>query len=145
MTVSRLSASVTTWPEARPPSTSFCGLAMSADKKMSAGAPWSIFASSAADESVEMLSVMPGLAGSYAALTSASTALSEAAAYTWSCAGPPDAGVTGGPAVGAGAGLTLPVGAASGRVELHAAKARAAASRVPMARIAASCRPGSRR
>ncbi len=80
MTVSRLPANFTTAPDARPVSTSFCGLAVSADRNTSTGAPCSIFVSSAEDESIEMVSVVPGFAASYAVLALARAALSEAAA-----------------------------------------------------------------
>jgi hypothetical protein len=61
-TVSLLPAKVTTRPSARPASTSFCGLVWSADRKTSAGAPCSICVSSADEESVEMVTVVPGFA-----------------------------------------------------------------------------------
>ena len=64
MTVSWLPAKLTGAPAARPLSTSFCGFVVSADRKTSAGAPCSILVSSADDESVEIVSVVPGLAAS---------------------------------------------------------------------------------
>ncbi len=80
MTVSRLPANLVTVPAARPVSTSFCGLAVSAERKTSTGAPCSILVSRAEDESVEMVSVVPGFAAWYAVCALASAALSEAAA-----------------------------------------------------------------
>ena len=62
MTVSLLPAKGTASPAARPLSTSFFGLVVSAERKTSAGAPCSILVSSADDESVETLMVVPGLA-----------------------------------------------------------------------------------
>ena len=57
-----LPANGVTPPAASPASTSFCGLAVSADRNTSAGAPCSILVSRAADESVETVSVTPGVA-----------------------------------------------------------------------------------
>src|SRR5207344_276480 len=79
ITVSLLSAKLTAGPVVRPLSTSFLGLVVSADRKTSAGAPCSILVSRAADESVEMVSVTPGLAASYTFLTSASAPDRDAA------------------------------------------------------------------
>ena len=62
--VSLLPANVTAAPSASPASTSFFGLVVSADRKTSAGAPCSIWVSSAEDESVEIVSVVPGFAAS---------------------------------------------------------------------------------
>jgi len=45
---------------ARPLSTSFFGLVVSAERKTSAGAPCSIWVSRAAEESVEIVSLEPG-------------------------------------------------------------------------------------
>ena len=59
MTVRRLPANLVRALPARPLSTSFWGLAVSAERKTSAGAPCSIWVSSADDESVEMVSVVP--------------------------------------------------------------------------------------
>ena len=64
MTVSMLPAKSTGAPSARPLSTSFFGFVVSADRKTSAGAPCSIWVSRADDESVEIVSVVPGLAAS---------------------------------------------------------------------------------
>ncbi len=64
MTVSLLPAKVTAAPAARPLSTSFFELVVSADRKTSAGAPCSIWVSSVADESVEIVIVVPGFAAS---------------------------------------------------------------------------------
>ena len=64
ITVSLLPANTIGSPLANPPSTSFCGLVVSADRNTSAGAPCSIWVSSADDESVEIVSVVPGLAAS---------------------------------------------------------------------------------
>ena len=64
MIVSLLPANVTGSPAARPLSTSFFGFVVSADRKTSAGAPCSICVSSADDESVEIVSVVPGFAAS---------------------------------------------------------------------------------
>ena len=64
MTVSMLPAKSTAAPAARPLSTSFFGFVVSADRKTSAGAPCSIWVSSADDESVEIVRVVPGLAAS---------------------------------------------------------------------------------
>ena len=64
MTVSLLPANTVIEPEARLLSSSFWGFAVSAERNTSAGAPCSILVSSAADESVEMVSVMPGFAAS---------------------------------------------------------------------------------
>src|SRR5512143_866129 len=79
MTVSRFPANGTTDPAARPRSTSVWGLLVSADRNTSAGAPCSILVASAVDESVEMITVVPGVSDSYALLTWARTALSDAA------------------------------------------------------------------
>ena len=64
MTVSLLPANGIASPLAKPPSTSFCGLAVSADRNTSAGAPCSICVSSADDESVEIVRSVPGFAAS---------------------------------------------------------------------------------
>ena len=64
MIVSLLPAKSTASPAAKPPSTSFLGFVVSADRKTSAGAPCSIWVSSADDESVETVIVEPGLAAS---------------------------------------------------------------------------------
>ncbi len=61
MIVRRLPANGVMSPDANPPSTSFCGLVVSADRNTSAGAPCSIFVSSADDESVDTVRVVPGL------------------------------------------------------------------------------------
>src|SRR6516164_9723006 len=66
MIVRRLPAKLTGEPRARPFVTSFWGFDVSADSRTSAGAPCSILVSSADEESVEMVSVMPGFAASYA-------------------------------------------------------------------------------
>ena len=79
ITVSRLPANLTGAPLAWFLVISFWGLVVSADRKTSAGAPCSIWVSRADDESVEIVSVVPGLAVSYAALTLARAALSDAA------------------------------------------------------------------
>ena len=64
MIVSLLPAKSIGLPEANPPSTSFFGFVESADRKTSAGAPCSIWVSSADDESVETVIVEPGFAAS---------------------------------------------------------------------------------
>jgi hypothetical protein len=64
ITVRRLPANGVGFPSARPLSASRCGLPVSADRNRSAGAPSSILASSAAEESVEMVSEIPGVASS---------------------------------------------------------------------------------
>src|SRR5580765_83466 len=79
MIVSLLPANVVAAPAARPLSTSFFGLVVSAERNTSAGAPCSIWVSSVADESVEIVSVVPGLAVSYAALTLSRTPFRDAA------------------------------------------------------------------
>ncbi len=80
MTVRRLVANFVTGATAKPSSTSDCGFFVSAERKTSAGAPCSIFVASAVDESVEIVSVAPGFAASYAALSFASGFFREAAA-----------------------------------------------------------------
>ena len=77
--VSLLPAKVTAAPSARPLSTSFFGFVVSADRKTSAGAPCSICVSRAADESVEIVSLVPGFAVSYATLALSSAPFREAA------------------------------------------------------------------
>ena len=62
--VSLLAANGTGSPSARPLSTSFFGFVVSADRKTSAGAPCSIWVSSADEESVEIVRVVPGVAAS---------------------------------------------------------------------------------
>ena len=59
ITVSLFVANVTAGPAARPLSTSFCGLVVSADRKTSAGAACSILVSSADEESVVIVSFAP--------------------------------------------------------------------------------------
>jgi hypothetical protein len=79
MTVRRLPANLVRAPAASPLSTSFWGLAVSADRNTSAGAPCSILVSSAEDESVDIVIAVPGLAAWYAVCALARTALSDAA------------------------------------------------------------------
>ena len=79
MTVSLLPAKVTAAPSARPASTSFFGFVVSAERNTSAGAPCSIWVSSADDESVETVTVVPGWAVSKAALAFSRAPLSDAA------------------------------------------------------------------
>ena len=64
MIVSLLPAKSIGRPMRNPPSTSFLGFVVSADRKTSAGAPCSIWVSSADDESVETVIVEPGFAAS---------------------------------------------------------------------------------
>jgi hypothetical protein len=64
MIVSLLPAKITIEPVAKPPSMSFCGFVVSADRRTSDGAPCSTLVASAEDESVERVSVVPGLAAS---------------------------------------------------------------------------------
>ena len=64
MTVSVLPAKFVTAPVVKPPSTSFCGLAVSAEAKTSAGAPSSICVLRALDASNDRVSVAPGVAAS---------------------------------------------------------------------------------
>src|SRR3954451_20715813 len=82
ITVSRFVAKGTAVPLASPLSTSFWGFAVSADRKTSAGAPCSIWVSSAADESVDVVSVTPGWDEAYAVFTFSSTPFSDAAPKT---------------------------------------------------------------
>src|SRR5687767_3309722 len=82
MIVNLFAANVTGSPWARPSSTSFWGLVVSAARKTSAGAPCSIWVASAADESVEMVRTAPGTSASYATLTSSRTLASDAAPKT---------------------------------------------------------------
>src|SRR5262245_27783313 len=79
ITVRRFPAKSFMAPSARPLSTNFFGLVVSAERKMSAGAPCSIWVSSAADESVEIVSVEPGWVDSQAVLILSRAPLSEAA------------------------------------------------------------------
>ena len=79
ITVSLLPANTTGSPLAKPPSTSFCGFVLSADRKTSAGAPCSICVSSVDEESVEIVSVVPGLAASYSVLALSRTPFRDAA------------------------------------------------------------------
>src|SRR3954447_16162084 len=72
-------ANGTAAPVASPLSTSFVGFDVSADRKTSAGAPCSIWVTSVADESVEIVSVVPGFTASYAVLALSSAPLSDAA------------------------------------------------------------------
>ena len=58
---------------------SSCGFVVSADRKTSAGAPCSIFVSRAAEESVEITSVTPGLDDAQAVLTALNAPFSDAA------------------------------------------------------------------
>src|SRR3954470_17520643 len=62
MMVSLLAANGIAGPLANPPSMSFFGFVVSADRNTSAGAPCSICVSRADEESVEIVSVVPGLA-----------------------------------------------------------------------------------
>jgi len=80
ITVSLLPAKLMAAPAERPLSTSFFGLVVSAERKTSAGAPCSIWVSSAAEESVEIVSLEPGYAVSQAAFALSRAPFSEAAA-----------------------------------------------------------------
>src|SRR3954447_4822664 len=81
ITASLLPAKATVGPTVRFASTSFFGFAVSADRKTSAGAPCSIFVSSADEESVEIAIVTPGWDDSYALRAAPRTPLRDAAAY----------------------------------------------------------------
>jgi hypothetical protein len=80
MIARRFEANVTSEPDARRLSTSFCALAVSAERNRSAGAPCSIFVSSADEESVDTVNVVPGCAVPYARVAAASSAFRDAAA-----------------------------------------------------------------
>ena len=64
MIVRRFVAMTTAPPLANPPSTSLAGCVVSADRKTSAGAPCSICVASVDDESVDNVSVVPGVTAS---------------------------------------------------------------------------------
>ena len=81
-TVSLLPAKTVGVPLAKPPSTSFFGFVVSADRKTSAGAPCSIWVSRADELSVETVSVVPGFAASYAVFALSSAPFSDAAPKT---------------------------------------------------------------
>jgi hypothetical protein len=82
-----LPANTTAAPSASPLSTSFLGFVVSAESNRSAGAPCSIWVSSAADESVESVIVTPAFAVSKAVFACSSAFFSDAAAKIVSCVG----------------------------------------------------------
>src|SRR4029079_191509 len=95
ITVRLLPAKAVVGPVVRPAVTRASGFLVSADRKTSAGAPFWIWVARAADESVEMVSRMPGTAASYAVFTLARTSLRDAAAKIVNPAGPACEGATG--------------------------------------------------